>query len=453
MTLRLWFCFLFVSIFSFAQVNDKETIFTHVNLITMENDQVLEDYSVLIRNESIVLIGKTESVKVPSGALVIDGTGKYLVPGIAEMHAHIPGISRGKEYIEETLFLYISNGITTIRGMLGEPYHLELKKDVAEGRTLGPRIYTSSPSMNGNTVRTIEEAQEKVIKYHAQGYDFLKIHPGIKLEVFNEMVATANKVGIPYSGHVPVDVGIRRAIESRYGSIDHIDGYLEGLVPKSKNVDPSSNGFFGFNFTNIADEGLINELVTMTKSNNVWIVPTQSLMERWAGDQTAEDLAKDPEMKYISKNTLNSWVNAVSDFQNGDDYQAETAVRFNEIRRKLIKELHDGGVGILLGSDAPQIFNVPGFSIQNELHYMVSSGLTPYEALQTGSVNPARFFGQENEYGMIKPGYSADLVLLKSNPLDNIAAFRENDGVMVRGKWISGTEIQRNLELIAEKYK
>ncbi len=435
------------------EINNENYVFKNVNIIPMDREIVLENQTVVVESGMITAIGIRSEVDVPEQFIEIDGSGKFLVPGIAEMHAHIPGISRGMEYIDETLFLYLSNGITTIRGMLGEAYHLELKKDVEDGKILSPRIYTSSPSLNGSTIRTKEEARQKVIQYQKDGYDFLKIHPGIKLDVFNEMVSTANEVGIPFSGHVPVDVGVRRAIEAKYGSIDHVDGYLEGLVPPSKNVDPNANGFFGFNFTNLVDESLLPDLVSKTKSKGVWIVTTQSLMERWAGDKTAQDLAAENEMQYISKRTLQSWTKAVSDFQNGEDYDTNTAKKFNQIRRKIIKELHEGGVDILLGSDAPQIFNVPGFSIQHELRYLVECGLTPYETLQAGTTNPARFFGQEDVYGMVKTGQVADLVLLKSNPIENIEAFSENEGVMVSGQWLSKEMIQERLAIIAEKYK
>ncbi len=451
---KIALCLIFVSHFGQAQdFNNKNYAFTNVNVIPMDQEVVLEHQTVVVERGRIKEVGNTGSVKIPDGYIEIDGNGKFLVPGIAEMHAHIPSFSRGMEYIEETLFLYLSNGITTIRGMLGEAYHLELREDVAEGKILSPRIYTSSPSLNGSTIKTKEEARKKVIQYQKDGYDFLKIHPGIKLSVFNEMVSTANEVGIPFSGHVPVDVGVRRAIEAKYGSIDHVDGYLEGLVPPSYNVDIDANGFFGFNFTDMVDESLLPELVSKTKSNGVWIVTTQSLMERWAGDKSAQDLADENEMQYISKRTLESWINRVSDFQSESDYDKEKAKRFNRIRRSIINELHDGGVGILLGSDAPQIFNVPGFSIQHELRYLVACGLTPYEVLQTGTTNPAKFFGQEKEYGMVKAGQIADLVLLNSNPLENIEAFGENEGVMVNGQWLSKNMIQERLTMISQKYK
>ena len=356
------------------------------------------------------------------------------------------------ELLEETLFLYLSNGITIIRGMLGQPYHLELREKAAKNEILSPRIFTSGPSLNGNSVKTVSEAREKVMAYQKAGYDFLKLHPGLTLENFNEIVKTANEVGITFSGHVSIDVGIQRALEAKYASIDHVDGYLEGLVPEDAGVDPSQNGFFGYNFTDIADRNLIPELAKMTMDAGVWVVPTQSLMERWAGTRAPEELAGEPEMKYIATKTRNNWIKAVSDYQSSSEFNREKAARFNQLRRDIIKALHDAGAGLLLGSDAPQIFNVPGFSIQHELQYMIKAGLTPYEALKMGTVNPAVFFNKEGEFGMIKTGASADFLLLEANPLKDIGNVQARSGVMVRGIWLPEEEIQKKLGRIAAKY-
>jgi len=444
---------LFISFFiQPSQAQEVDFAFTNVNVITMESDQVLLNQTVLIKKGRIFSIGNSNDISASGSATVVDGTGKYLMPGIAEMHAHIPGNRNGTEIVEETLFLYLSNGITLIRGMLGQPYHLTLRKQVLNGDVLGPRIYTSGPSINGNTVKDVAEAQSKVRAQKAAGYDFLKMHPGLTLENFNAIVTTANEVGIPFAGHVSIDVGIRTALQSKYASIDHVDGYLEGLVPSSLGVDPNSNGFFGLDFTDIADEKLIPELVKATLENKVWIVPTQVLMEQWAGPQPAEELGNLPEMKYMSKRTVNSWINTKNGVLNNPNYSAEKGEKFNQIRRNIMKALHEAGVRFLLGSDAPQVFNVPGFSIQREMQSMARAGFSNYEILKSGTVNPAIFFGEEDEYGKIKKGLSADLILLDANPLEDIKNMQQQSGVMVRGEWLSAEFIQSKLNTIAKKY-
>jgi imidazolonepropionase-like amidohydrolase len=195
-----------------------------VNIPSLSNGEDLRDQTVEIKGNRIVSIKPSGNKNPGSPKMQIDGTGKYLIPGLSEMHAHIPVAQDGDDAsVRETLFLYLANGITTIRGMLGDPYHLTLKKQVEQNAFPSPRIYTSSPSLNGNTIPTREDARSKVTQYKKDGYDFLKIHPGIKREVFDEMVLTAKEVGISFSGHVPADVGIKHAIASGYATIDHLD--------------------------------------------------------------------------------------------------------------------------------------------------------------------------------------------------------------------------------------
>ncbi len=431
----------------------RETIvaFTHVNIIPMTSEEVLQNQTVIVEGEKIKAIGA--DLEVPEGATVIDGSGKYLMPGLAEMHAHIPNNQDGNDMAEETLFLYLSNGITTIRGMLGVPYHLELRESVAKGEVTGPRIYTAGPAFNGNSVSSPDTARQMVQAQKEAGYDFLKILPGISLENFNVIAETAQEVGIPFAGHVPVAVGIRRAIEAEYASIDHLDGFLEGLVPPEAKVQPDQNGFFGINFTDLADTSRIRELAQATKAAGVWVVPTQSLLERWAGPDAPDSLGQQPEMKYMAAETVDDWMMRKQQFMNADNYTESNASSFNEIRRQIIKVFHEEGVGLLLGSDAPQVFNVPGFSIHHELDALIRSGLTPYEALKTGTANPAVYFDAKEEFGTLVPGASADMILVNTNPLENVKNVQDRAGVMVRGKWLPEEEIQQRLEGIAEKYK
>lgn len=439
-------------------IEDADMAIMNVNVIPMETDQILANYTVVIKDGKIIKVADSDSIEVAEGIQKIDGLGKYLIPGLAEMHAHIPGqnpsgnINLGDNYLENTLFLYLSNGVTTIRGMLGQPFHLELKEQVAKGEVLGPRIFTSGPSMNGNSVQSVGQAEKMVVDQKNAGYDFLKLHPGLKLEVFNAIDKTADSVGIPFAGHVSVDVGIRRALEAQYASIDHVDGYIEGLVPESADVNPDENGFFGINFTYLADESKIPELATMTKEQGVWVVPTQCLMERWVTSIPPEELAEDPGMKYIPPELLERYVAIKNNVISDTEYDAERADKFIELRRKIIKSLHDTGVGLLLGSDAPQVFNVPGFSIQHELQAMIDAGLTPYEALRIGTINPALFFGKEDEFGTIKEGASADMILLETNPLVEIGNVKDRLGVMVKGTWLSQEDISNRLEEIQSSY-
>ena len=431
------------------KVSPTATLISNTNIVDVRSGEILENRQVIIDSGKIQSILKSiENAKHYS--TTIDGGGKYLMPGLAEMHAHIPPPSTDVQRIEETLFLYLSNGITTIRGMLGDPMHLELKKKAQNGELLSPRIFSSSPSLNRNSVKTIEEASEKVVAYQKAGYDFLKIHPGIQRAVFDQVVKTANEIGIPFAGHVPVDVGIRHALESKYASIDHVDGFLEGLVPESENVDPTKNGFFGFAFTPLADTSKIDELVQLAKQNEVWIVSTQSLFERWFAPVSADELLGQSEMKYMPASTLINW-------KERKEQSTAEATGFNEaqwrkfdsIRKQLILALNREGHGMLLGSDAPQLFNVPGFSIHHEISGMAGSGMTPLEIIQSGTINPATFFKMSDTFGEVKEGLDADMILLNANPLENLEALQQVSGVMVRGKWLSKETIDQRLKEIA----
>ncbi|MBT8293291.1 MAG: amidohydrolase family protein, partial [Eudoraea sp.] len=202
------------------KISDTAILISNVTIIDVVTGDLISDRQIVVDSGKIKkIVAKLENNEVYK--TVIDGQGKYALPGLAEMHAHIPSPPTSEVRTEETLFLYLSNGITTIRGMLGHPSHLELREAAEQGDLLSPRIFTSSPSLNGNSVITTEEARDKVTAYKNDGYDFLKIHPGIKRNVFDELVKTANEVGISFSGHVPVDVGIERALKSKYASIDH----------------------------------------------------------------------------------------------------------------------------------------------------------------------------------------------------------------------------------------
>lgn len=431
------------------KISETAILITNVHVLDVRNGSVLENRQIVVDSGRIQQLATT-SEALTGYSKTLDAEGAYAVPGLAEMHAHIPSPPTSEERIQETLFLYLSNGITTIRGMLGHPRHLELREEAKSGTLLSPRIFTSSPSLNGNSVKTPEEARTKVTAYQESGYDFLKIHPGIQRDVFDTLVKTAKEVGITFSGHVPVDVGIRHALESRYASIDHVDGYLEGLVPESAGVEPNENGFFGYNFTALADTSGIDELVAQSKTHGVWVVPTQSLFERWFAPTDADDMLAQPEMQYMPASTLQNWkARKERSTGEGSGFSTEQWQNFDAIRLQLIKKLQEDGQGLLLGSDAPQLFNVPGFSIHHEMAGMLRAGLTPLEILQSGTLNPATFFGMENEFGEIKKGLSADFFLVSGNPLEDLGNLRNVNGVMVRGVWISKGDIEENLESIA----
>ena len=333
----------------------------NTHIVDARTGQILENRDVFIKDGKIIAIRDAQSRTPPGEWQEIDGTGKYLMPGITEMHAHIPVRREGDDQnVRETLFLYLSNGITTIRGMLGNPYHLELKRLVQQDKILSPRIYTSSPSMNGNSVQSPEEAIVKVTQYWEDGYDFLKIHPGIKLPVMEALVNTAKQLGMTFSGHIPYDVGIENALKFGYASIDHADGYIEGMMPAGTNFD--AGGFFGSNFARDVELSRLAGLCRQTAEQKIWVVPTQSLFTRWVSPDPPEEMIQAPEMQYMPASVRYSWVQGKTQILNNPEYSAEDYQVFLKLRKRILKSLYDAQVGFLLGSDAPQVFNVPGFS-------------------------------------------------------------------------------------------
>ncbi len=431
-------------------LSEEDFVFENANVIDVTDGNLIKAH-VVVEDYKISKIIKSDEPYTWGNATVIPASGKFILPGLAEMHAHIPSMEWDDPIIEETLFLYLSNGVTTIRGMLGNPVHLELREKANNREIISPRIFTSSPSLNGNTVRTPEEARSQVQAFAAAGYDFLKLHPGIRLHVFDEIVKTANESGIPFAGHVSNLVRVRHALENKYQTIDHVDGFMEGLVPEEAGVNPIENGFFGYNFTDLADTSRIGELVQLSKDNGVWIVPTQALFDRWFSPTPAESLVGEDEMKYMSGETRKNWVDSKNNLTNTSNYDSTQWERYNQIRHQLIKSLHEHGQGLLLGSDAPQVFNVPGFSIHHELKGMLDAGLTPLEALQIGTINPATFY--EGNFGQIKEGMEADLIMTDKNPLEDLTHLKNPAGVMARGQWMDRELIQQKLGEIAAKYK
>ena len=424
---------------------DSVTAFVGVTVIPMDRERTLPAQTVVVRGDRIVEIGPAARVKVPEGGLRVDGEGKFLIPGLAEMHAHIPGGQASEGQVERTLFLYVAGGLTTVRGMLGDPRHLELRARAARGELLSPTIYAAGPSLNGNSVPDSAAAAKAAAEQKEAGYDLLKIHPGVSRAAFDALVATARRIGIPFAGHVPEDVGLARALEARYATIEHLDGYIEAMLRDDAPVAAEESAFFGINLGEHLDEAKLPGLVDATRRAGVWNVPTQVLLENLVLGGSSEELNRRPEMRYVSPETRAEWASWKEGILAETGSTPESARRTIEMRRRLIRALHAAGAGLLLGSDAPQVYNVPGFSTHRELAALVAAGLTPYQALETGTRNIARYFGTERETGTVERGKRADLVLLDGDPLADIRNTTRRAGVMVRGRWLPQEEIERRL--------
>ena len=437
--------FLFAVFLATACAAD-DTVITRVNVISMLNPGIQADRDVTVRDGKIVSIG-AGGAPVPADARVIDGTDRFLIPGLAEMHAHVP-VER--EYRDEVLFLWVANGVTTARGMLGDPSHLALRDDLLAHRVLGPRLITSGPSFSGRSGGGPEAVAQRVRAQHEAGYDFLKIHPGLSADEFEALATTARETGITFAGHVTASVGLWRSLAAGQTTVDHLDGYFNVLVPDDERPPEGAAFSFGLGLAPFVDAARVGAAAERTRQSGGAVVPTETLLENTANAPEWEAMTRRPEFRYLPGDLRQRYVERQRRVAPRID--AASAAAFLATRKALIKALHDAGVPVLLGSDSPQTFNVPGFSIHRELESMVAAGLTPFEALATGTSAPASFFGT-SDWGVIAAGRAADLILLAANPLVDIAATRRIEGVMVRGRWLDRAELDEGLAAIAARHR
>ncbi|HUF11170.1 MAG TPA: amidohydrolase family protein [Rhodothermales bacterium] len=419
-----------------VQAQSSVYAFENVNVVPMDEERILEEQTVLVAGDRITAVGPASSVQVPAEAVRIDGRGKYLMPGLAEMHGHIPSPSQSPEYTETVLFLFAANGVTTVRGMQGSPGQLDLKARVNAGELVGPNLYLAGPGFGGGSVDSPEQAREMVRRQKTEGWDLLKVFPGLTREEFDAMANEANELGIPFGGHVPEDVGLAHAMEMGQQTFDHIDGYISYLDGESELVSDSA----------------IAGAVQMTLDAGAWVVPTMVLWETVLGVTDLEWGRNLPELQYMPRSVVEGWIESLRGRQQRAGFDRQAALNHVQNRMRLLRELNDAGAHILMGTDAPQMFSVPGFSVHHEMERMVEAGMTPYEVYRTGSVMIGRYLGDHDAVGTITEGAQADLVLVDANPLEDVAHVKEPAGVMVRGRWLSEEDIQSRLSEIAGMY-
>jgi hypothetical protein len=240
-----------------------------------------------------------------------------------------------------------------------------------------------------------------------------------------------------------VAAGLDLALELRMATIDHLDGYFVALIPPDSAGSGGYGGFFDVMLATDLDVDGIEAVAAATAAAGTWNVPTQTLIEHRLSGIGIDELKSRPEMKYMPKETVERWAEATEALRAESGFDSDVAQLAITIRRSLILALHRAGARLLLGSDAPQVFNVPGFSVHHELDLLVAAGLTPFEALVTGTTAPAEFLGTNT--GSVQNGRDADLILLDANPLEDISNSRRIHGVMLRGEWLSSRDLEESL--------
>lgn len=408
--------------------------FVNVSAIPMDSDRVLPNWTVVVGDDKVVSMGPSAAITPPTGATIIDGRGKFLVPGLTEMHGHIPPPTSSPELIESVLFLYVANGVTTVRGMQGAPGQLVLRERALRNEIVAPTLYLAGPAFSGGNVKTIDEAVARVRAQKAEGWDLLKVQGGLTIETYDAMAKTAKELRIPFAGHVPSAVGVEHALSASQDTIDHIDMYVENLGGESKPLPDAP----------------IRDIVTKTVKSGTAIVPTLYVWETLRGPVTLESRTSLPELQYLPRAQVSQWTQQLSNRLKNPNFNAEAATHYIANRMEVMKSLSDAGARILLGSDAPQQFNVPGFSIYREMSRMVDAGMTPYQVIKSGTANVGAHMVSHGSFGRIAIGHRADFILVNANPLTDLANLEQRTGVMLRGQWLPEAEIQSRLAAIAK---
>jgi imidazolonepropionase-like amidohydrolase len=430
-------CVLIGALAFYGSAQSKSPLaFTNVSVVPMDSQKVLADHTVIVTNGRVTAVGPAAATHVPADAVRVDGRGKYLMPGLAEMHGHIPSpASASKEFVDDVLFLYVANGVTTVRGMQGAPGQLELREAAKRGDIISPNLYLAGPAFNANTVRTPNDAAARVLEQKSEGWDLLKVLGGLSADSYRSMANAAKEVGIPFGGHVPVDVGVTRALDMGQATIDHLDGYAEHLD----------------GVTNSVDEQTLQDLVARTKRAGTWIVPTLVVWETLRGPVALHSRTTLPELRYMPRATTEQWTTSLEKRLNDAQFNPVEAKQYIDNRLRILSTLHAAGVEILLGSDAPQQFNVPGFSIHREMKRMTDAGMSTYDIIKSGTSSVGQHFKSQDNFGTVAIGDRADLILVDANPLEDLENIGRLSGVMVRGRWLPQSEIQTRLDQIANR--
>ncbi len=425
--------------------------FTHVNVIDMTGSPAQADMTVVIDGQRITGLGKQGRVQIPDNAQVINARDKYLIPGLWDMHVHeIFGdwLPKNEEIIP---LLFVANGVTGVRDMGGDLEPLkQWRAEIAAGKMLGPRMVISGPMLDGPVpqfpssvqIKEAADGRKAVDDLARGGADFIKIQSLIPRDGYFAAADEAKKLGIVFVGHVPDAVRAVEASNAGQKSIEHLTGVFEGCSTVENELMKQPRGPGRGRYLATYDPQRAKELVALFVKNQTWQVPTL-YWERgeWLIEQT--NAGPDPLEKYAPAAwKQRTWPMFTSDITKhySTDPVSERQ-QFFQKELQMIGEMNQAGLPIMAGTDTAAGVRVyPGFSLHEELVLLVQAGLSPMQALQAATSNPARFFGFADS-GTISKGKRADLVLLDANPLDNIANTRKIRSVVLAGRYLSRDDL------------
>ena len=432
---------------------------TNAHVITMTDNTVMRNVTVLVRDGRIAAVGP--DVVLPEDARRIDAQGRYVIPGLADMHTHLYADEALPDSIApHELGVMLANGVTTARIMIGAPHHLRLRRDVAAGRVLGPQLWVASPQLagrqfhNGIAVTTPVEARAAVDTVADGGYDFVKLTLFLTPPVYEAIVDEAASRRLRVVGHVEPEVGVPRALEAGQ-QIEHLDSYFEAVLADSAPMRTALTQQRVFDTTSWAsldhmDDVEIARMAGATARAGVWSSPTLNVFNKaFADRETDAEIRGRPDWRFMPPAVRAGYLRARERYWSEAGLRHRTEPRrrrYVEVRNALVKAIADSGGKLLTGSDTPEWFHAYGWGLHRELQAFVEAGLTPYQALTAATRNAAEFLGQSAEWGTIEPGKRADLVMLDADPLADIDNTMRIGGVMVGGRWLARGELDRLIE-------
>ncbi len=427
--------------------------FIHVAVVPMDREVVLGDQTVVVSGGRVEALGPSGEVAVPAGAFVVDARGKWLMPGLADMHVHT--------WSQDDLYLFVPNGVTAIRHMFGSPLQLQWRARIDAGELVGPRIHTAGPIVDGDppvwpnsrVLTDPADADALVAEQKQAGYDFIKPYAELLPEAYDALAAAARKHGLVLMGHVPERLDLDHVLRAGQRTIEHLNGYAE-----SAQADKSPFGR-GVDFTTEdgswkhVDEAKIAALAERTREAGAWNCPTLVVLQKWVQGEAAEALLADPRMRYVSPMTRAAW-SPTSPWNYLSRLPADRAAEARDsvpARMRAVLLLHEAGARILAGTDMGNPYVMPGFGLHEELANLVLAGLSPYEALRAATSGAAECLGAD--WGVVAPGRRADLLLLDADPLADVTNAARRAGVMVKGRWFSEEVLRAELEARAQRWE